>query len=88
MIVQVVHVINTSNHSVSSSYVSLASVTMGRLDEEARVMNDTGLFCGESDGPDFASYVVRCNSRAILVDLVHWDSINMVISENYFIVYI
>jgi hypothetical protein len=57
---------------------------MGRLDEEARVMNDTGLFCGESDSPDFASYVVRCDSRAILVDLAHWDSINMVISENYF----
>jgi hypothetical protein len=69
--INVVHVIDTSNHSVSSSYVSLASVTMGRLDEEARVMNDTGLFCGESDSPDFASYVVRygCKKKVPLENL-------------------
>jgi hypothetical protein len=47
------------DQSSPRSYVSLSSLTMGRLDEEAKFMNDTGLLCGRSDGPDFANYVVR-----------------------------
>jgi hypothetical protein len=61
--INVVHVIDTNalegDQSSPRSYVSLSSLTMGRLDEEAKFMNDTGLLCGRSDGPDFANYVVR-----------------------------
>ncbi len=68
------------DQSSPRSYVSLSSLTMGRLDEEAKFMNDTGLVCGRSDGPDFANYVVRWNSKAILFDLVDWDCGNMLIN--------
>jgi hypothetical protein len=61
--INVVHVIDTDGQegggSDSRSFLSLASVTMGNLKEEAKHMGDVDLVCSRNSTLDFATYTVK-----------------------------
>ncbi|KAG0609983.1 hypothetical protein M758_7G029700 [Ceratodon purpureus] len=58
--INVVHVIDTDGQEGGGrSFLSLASVTMGNLKEEAKHMGDADLVCGRNSTLDFATYTVK-----------------------------
>lgn len=61
--VNVVHVVeatsNKGNHSQFKSYISLSSVTPGKLTEEIKHLKDENFICGKGNPVDFVTYSVE-----------------------------
>jgi len=61
--VNVVHVVeatsNKGNHSQLKSYISLSSVTPGKLTEEMKHLKDENFICGKGKPVDFVTYSVK-----------------------------
>lgn len=61
--VNVVHVVeatsNKGNHSQLKSYISLSSVTPGKLTEEMKHLKDENFICGKGNPVDFVTYSVK-----------------------------
>ncbi|GLJ53167.1 hypothetical protein SUGI_1133080 [Cryptomeria japonica] len=66
----VVHVVETpsegESHSQSESYISLSSLTPGKLTKEIKYLNDENFVCGRDKPTDFVTYSVNygCVSSA------------------------
>lgn len=69
--INVAHVINTDEQS---SFLSLASLTMGSLDAEAKHMNDSELVCNRDHNLDFVTYDVKYGcQKPVRMDANLWD---------------
>lgn len=75
--INVVHVINTDGREGGSSpksFLSLASLTMGSLNEEAKHMNDVDLVCTRNGTLDFATYKVTYGcQKPVPLDETLWE---------------
>lgn len=73
--INVVHVNNTDGGgNGSKSFLSLASLTMGSLNEEAKHRNDEELVCNRNDILDFATYTVKYGcQKAVPIDENLWE---------------
>lgn len=76
--INVVHVIDTDAKDVESaakSFISLASVTMGRLDEEAKHTGDLNLVCNQNSTLDFVTYKVKYGCiKPVPLDESLWEA--------------